>query len=449
MTKARNKNMLRHWLASVFEYMKLALAFCLIAIVCVPLRAQATSPPTISPGTGLFASGPTVSLAASSGTIFYTTDGTQPSTSSQTYSSSFTVNGTTTVNAIAVESGTASAVTSATLTVDPTIWSLQQGTNPSLWLRADTGVTADGSNNVSSWLDLSGNGNTATQATSDDEPQLLANDYNAFSAVSLASSKFLDLPSGFASLSAPNLYFVTKPTNSANSILLDLGNGGLSDNVQASTDGGSTTFTVNEGSTPGSISASSALSLGQYQLISMSQASGSGSISVNGVSQTTGTLGTPADTTRSENHIGVDYSEAANFYDGNLLEALVFPDGIGSDLVETYLITRYQLLNAVPEEPVISVVSATLDGPTQVAIATPANCVCKFTTDGTTPTSSSQTYTGPLNIYYSQTLQAVAFNNGVASDAASATYMLDSTRWPAPSSGDSTQLQINLQSPTN
>jgi hypothetical protein len=34
-----------------------------------------------------------------------------------------------------------------------------------LWLKADAGVTKDGSNYVSSWADQSGNGNNATQAT--------------------------------------------------------------------------------------------------------------------------------------------------------------------------------------------------------------------------------------------------------------------------------------------
>ena len=32
-----------------------------------------------------------------------------------------------------------------------------------LWLKADTGVTVDGSGNVSSWADQSGNNNTAYQ----------------------------------------------------------------------------------------------------------------------------------------------------------------------------------------------------------------------------------------------------------------------------------------------
>jgi hypothetical protein len=296
---------------------------------------------------------------------------------------------------------------------------------------------------------LSGNSNDATQSTTDSQPTLVSGDYNEFPAIGFSSGSFLNLPSEFASLASPNLYLVTKPNNTTNGILIDLGNGSVSDNVQASTDGASSAFTINEGSTPGSVTASSALTLNEYQLIEMSQATDTGYVSANGTQEASGTLGAPNDITRSGNHIGVDYSGAANFYTGDILEALLFPDGTGSDLVESYLITRYQLLTNVPATPLLSVSTGTLNEPTQVAISTPANCVCKFTTDGTTPTSESQTYVGPISVYYSQNLQAIAISNGVSSTAATATYTLDSSRWPAPDGSDTTTLQINLQSPTN
>jgi hypothetical protein len=57
-------------------------------------------------------------------------------------------------------------------------------------------------------------------------------------------------------------------------------------------------------------------------------------------------------------------------------------------------------------------------------------------------------YTGPVLIYYTQTLKALAVNNGISSTVASATYTLNATQWPAPSATDTTPLQINLQLPT-
>ncbi len=44
-----------------------------------------------------------------------------------------------------------------------------------LWLKSDTGVTADGSGFVSNWADQSGNGNDASQGSSSLQPKLIAN----------------------------------------------------------------------------------------------------------------------------------------------------------------------------------------------------------------------------------------------------------------------------------
>jgi Chitobiase/beta-hexosaminidase C-terminal domain len=66
-----------------------------------------TSTPLISPVTGTYSSPQTVNItdATSGSTIFYTVDGSQPTTSSPKYSGAFPVNTTTTVKAIATASG--------------------------------------------------------------------------------------------------------------------------------------------------------------------------------------------------------------------------------------------------------------------------------------------------------------------------------------------------------
>lgn len=52
-----------------------------------------------------------------------------------------------------------------------------------LWLKADAGVTADGSNNVSAWTDQSTAGNNFAQATALNKPILTANAQNGLPAV--------------------------------------------------------------------------------------------------------------------------------------------------------------------------------------------------------------------------------------------------------------------------
>ena len=74
--------------------------------------------PVITPESCGFYAGENVevTITAEEGTIYYTTDGNEPTTSSEVYSTSFTVSETTTVKAIAVVDGTASEVTTAVYT---------------------------------------------------------------------------------------------------------------------------------------------------------------------------------------------------------------------------------------------------------------------------------------------------------------------------------------------
>jgi fibronectin type 3 domain-containing protein len=65
------------------------------------------------------------------------------------------------------------------------------------WLRADTGVTVDGSTKVSTWADQSGNSNSGTQSTATNRPSFIANALNGLPVVRFVatSSTRLVLPS--------------------------------------------------------------------------------------------------------------------------------------------------------------------------------------------------------------------------------------------------------------
>ena len=78
------------------------------------------APPTFSPAAGTYLNSVTVSLSAQAGTtIYYTTNGTTPTTSSTQYTAPFVVSATTTVQAIAVASGFFNSnVASATYTIN-------------------------------------------------------------------------------------------------------------------------------------------------------------------------------------------------------------------------------------------------------------------------------------------------------------------------------------------
>jgi hypothetical protein len=175
-----------------------------------------------------------------------------------------------------------------------------------------------------------------------------------------------------------------------------------------------------------------------------------GKILVNGSEKASGSLNNLNNTTRAVNHIGTDNSESANFYSGSIAELLIYNRLLTTSeqtAIEAYLMQKYQIRSQTPPAPTISIASGTLSEPTQVVLSSKNNLPIYYTTDGSTPTSSSTLYTTPINVYYSQTIKAIVIQDGITSSITSASYTLNSTDWPAPDAGDMTPLDIKLQQP--
>lgn len=104
---------------------------------------------------------------------------------------------------------------------------------------------------------------------------------------------------------------------------------------------------------------------------------------------------------------------------------------------------------AATRDPVFSISSGTtFTSPRQIALSVPFNGETRYTTDGTTPTSSSPLYNSPILIKWTQSVKAISIVNSVSSNVVTATFTLDAAKYPAPAAGGTTAPIINIQQPT-
>ncbi|HIA52075.1 MAG TPA: hypothetical protein EYN91_08335 [Candidatus Melainabacteria bacterium] len=319
------------------------------------------------------------------------------------------------------------------------------------WYRASD-VTLSGSN-VTTWQDISGSSNNATNGAN--QPTLVSGAVNGLPAVNFSGTQFLQLPAGMANFtSGMTVMAVAKPVSvSAGARIFDFGNGATSDNVTMSlpsTTG--LTFSTYNGSTASSATASSGVTLGQFQLLEASYSGTNTATLYQNASQLTQstTMQTLNNLTRNNCYLGQD-SAGGNRLNGQIAELLIWNRQLTvaeRTAAEGYLLSKYQLLstNAVAA-PSLSVATSTLTAPAQVAIAGPNGAKIYWTNDGSTPTTSSNLYVGPVNVAWTQTLKAVAVLNGITSSVSSSVLTLDSTKWPSPSASDARTLNLEQQLP--
>ena len=374
--------------------------------------------PVLSPQSGVVTPKQAITMSQDqSATIYYTGDGTAPGVSSEWYNSQPTNvpvylpnfananDGSITVNAIAVAPFfNNSSTTTDTYIVDPSTTAISRN-GLICWLRADQGTTLV-SGKVSSWNDSSGSGNSATQATAAKRPTFTADAINGLPALLFnGTSTFLQLPSpGFSSFTSGGVtgFLVTEPTAvTAGARFFDLGNGATADNIYLDepTSTGASLYTYNVASGT-SVTSSSAITLNQFQLLEfVDNGSGTATIFTNGQqgAQST-TMNTVNNVARTSNFIGQG-SATGNFFKGYIAEMILYNRALSTSeiaLIEGYLIQKYSMLSNATATPVLSVAAGTLTAPTQVAIWSPAGSILNVTTDGTTPTTSSPVYSGPL-----------------------------------------------------
>jgi len=317
--------------------------------------------PTFSPAGGTYTMAQTVSISDSTTgtTIYYTTNGTSPTTASTKYTGAIMVSATETLKAIAVETGYSnSAVSSASYTIS-------QGSLP-----LPTFSPAGGSYTTAQSVSIGDStaGTTIYYTTNGTTPTTASGQYAGAITVSATQTlKAIAVETGYTNSAVASASYTISPgTLPAPSINPA---GGVFNSAQSVSLGDSTTGTTiyytTNGSTP---TTSSAI-----------------------------------------------YSGAITVSASLTLRAMAVKAGYNNSAVSSasFSISASSLLAGTLPPPSFSPTGGTYPTAQTVTSIAPMNgTTMYYTTDGSTPTTSSAKYTGPITVSASKTLKAIAVKRG-------------------------------------
>ena len=328
--------------------------------------------PTFSPVAGTYSSTQqvTISSTTSGAIIYYTTDGTTPTTSSTKYGGPVTISTTTTLKAIATATGfTNSAVASG-------VYTIQSG-NPPAATPTFSPVAGTYSTTQQVTISSTTSGATIYYTTDGSTPTTGSTPYTAPVTISTTTTlKAIATATGFTnSAVAGGVYTIQSGNPPAATPTFSPVAGTYSTTQQvtiSSTTSGATIYYTTDGSTP-----------------------------------TTGS--TP-------------YTAPVTISITTTLKAIATATGFTNSAVQSGVYT----IQAVTARPSFSPAPGTYTGTQNVSLhSTTAGASFYYTTDGSTPTTSSTLYTGPIPISVTTTLKAIATAPNLApSSVSSANYVI-------------------------
>jgi hypothetical protein len=351
--------------------------------------------PTFYPAQGTYASMQSVSLTDSQpgATIYYTTNGTTPTTSSNFYGTPIPVSASETIEAMAVETGyTTSPVATAAYTINPA-------------LPAPTFFPAAGTYTIAQTVSISDAtaGATIYYSTNGTTPTTSSTKYTSTITVSASESlEAIAVETGFTNSSVATAAYTIELPSAA---------------------------------TPTSSPASGTYTSAQTVSISDATAGATIYYTTNGTTPTT-------TSTLYVRPITVASSET--------IEAIAIASGYSSSPVSSDVYT----INLPAAAPVFTPAQGAYISTQTVSISDPTpGSVIYYTTNGTAPTTASSVYSGSITVSATATLEAVATASGyAASPVSSAVYTITPpTAVPSfiPAQGTYTSIQtVSMSDPT-
>jgi sugar lactone lactonase YvrE len=340
--------------------------------VVYPNWVAATPSFSVAPGTYTTAQTVTISDATAGASVYYTTDGSVPTTNSTIYTDPITVSSTETLQAIATASGySTSDVATAAYTINlpaatPT-FSVAAGTYTTTQTIAISDATAGAT------IYYTTNGTTPTTSSSVYSGPITVSSSETLEAIATASG-----------------YSTSQVATAAYAI-----------NLQAATP----TFSVAAGTYTSA------------QTVTISDATAGATIyyTTNGTTPTTSSS---------------VYSGPITVSSSETLEAIATASGYSTSPVASSAYT----ITLPAATPTFSLAAGPYTSSQTVTISdATAGATIYYTTNGTTPTTSSSVYSGPITVSSSETLEALATANGYStSTVATAAYTINIPTNPVP-----------------
>ncbi|AGF55774.1 chitobiase/beta-hexosaminidase C-terminal domain-containing protein [Clostridium saccharoperbutylacetonicum] len=397
---------------------------------------QTVATPTASISGGAVASGTTVTLSSgtSGATIYYTTDGTTPTTSSTQYTGAITVNSAMTIKAIAVKSGmTDSGVMSESYTIMGTV-ATPTASITSGAVASGTAVTLSSSTSGAT-IYYTTNGTTPTTSSTQYAGAITVNSAMTIKAIAVKSGM---TDSSVMSESYTIMGTVATPTASISGGAVA---SGTTVTLSSETSGATIYYTTN-GTTPttsstqytGAITVNSAMTIKAIAVKSGMTDSGvmSESYTIIGTaatptaSITSGAVASGTTVTLSSVTSGAtiyyttngttptmsstQYTGAITVNSAMTIKAIAVKSGMTDSGVMS---ESYTIMGTVATPTASISGGAVASGTTVTLSSETSGATIYYTTNGTTPTMSSTQYTGAITLNSAMTIKAIAVKSGM------------------------------------
>ena len=437
----------------------------------------AAATPTFSPAPGTYATAQQVTLSdtTSGASIYYTTDGSTPTTSSTKYSSAITVSATTTIKAIAAATGFLnSAVASGTYTIETAAATPTFSPAPGTYAAAQQVTLSDTTSGASIYYTT--DGSAPTTSSTKYSSAITVSVTTTIKAIAAASG-FLNsaVASGTYTIETPAATptFSPAPGTYATAQQVTLSDTTSGASIYYTTDGSAPTTSSTKYSSAITVSVTTTIKAIAAASGFLNSAVASGTYTIETAAATPtfspapGTYATTQQVTLSDTTSGASiyyttdgstpttsstkYSAAITVSVTTTIKAIAAASGFLNSAVASATYT----IETAAATPTFSPAPGTYATAQQVTLSdTTSGTSIYYTTDGSTPTTSSTKYSAAITVSVTTTIKAIAAASGFVNSAvASGTYTIETaaatpTFSPAPGTYATTQ-QVTLSDTTS